>query len=77
MQLIIKVFNDISKIIDVDKTWSIMKLKEKLYANYQIPVNKQYLVYLVNGGRILDETQTIEYYNMTENSTITCNMKLN
>ncbi|KAI3654742.1 hypothetical protein MP228_000122 [Amoeboaphelidium protococcarum] len=67
IKLNIKQSNDIKYHVEIEKTSTVLQLKEKIASEKEIPANEQRLIY---SGRVLKDPDTLETYKIEDGHTI-------
>jgi hypothetical protein len=67
IKIFVKSLNGQTIVLEIDMNDTIRKLKHKIYEKEGIPIETQRLTFLAN---ILEDDQTISYYNIQNESTL-------
>lgn len=67
MKIKIRLISDYEEFVEVMDTATVLELKALVLEQFSIRVENQRLIYQ---GRILEDTKTLQFYNITENSVI-------
>lgn len=67
MKVKIRLISDYEEFVEVMDTATVLELKALVLEQFSIRVENQRLIYQ---GRILEDTKTLQFYNITENSVI-------
>jgi hypothetical protein len=74
IQIFLKTTHGNTIVLDIDELATINELKETAYQRTKVPTRFQNLI---NNGKLLLDSNTLQFYNITDSDTIYMNLRIN